>query len=206
MGHCQGVPLNHANLVTMNDNVLAAMDVETTGRDPLYNEVCQIAVVLLDVHLNPIDQFYTNVKPDHPERMHPQAVATHGLTVASLETAPDRHTVIDSLWEWFQGLNLVPGKKLIPLCHNSQFDIPFVQSLLGQEQFAEVFGFPTRDTQASVTYLMDQAAYKGIKIPFARAGLGSCCEAAGIDLDDAHDALADALATARLYRFLLNRH
>lgn len=190
----------------MNDNVLAAMDVETTGRDPHYNEVCQIAIVLLDCHMKPVGQFYSNVRPEYPERMHSEAVATHGLTVEALDTAPDRHTVIDSLWEWFQNLNLAPGKRLIPLCHNCQFDVPFVQAMLGQEQFYEIFGYPTRDTQATVSFLMDQAAYNGLKIPFPRAGLGPCCEALGIDLDDAHDALADALATARLYRALLDRH
>lgn len=197
--------MNHHNLITLNDNVLAAMDVETTGRDPHYNEVCQIAIVLLDCHLNPVGQFYSNVKPQFPERTHPQAVATHGLTVEFLETAPDRFTVADSLWDWFQDLELAPGKKLVPLCHNCQFDIPFVQNLLGTDLFADVFGFPTRDTQALVTAMMDKAAFNGTQIPFNYANLSNCCEVLGVTLDGAHDALADALATARVYKALLGQ-
>jgi len=197
--------MNVAHLVTLNDNVLAAVDTETTGRDSAYNEVCQLAIVLLDCHLNPVDQFYTNIRPEYPQRMHPEAVATHGLTVELLETEPSRHEVIDSLWEWFQNLHLAPGKRLIPLCHNSQFDIPFMQSMLGQEQFYEIFGYPTRDTQATIVARMDAAAFQGQSCIFKRAGLGHACEVMGIDLDDAHDALADALATARLYKALMKQ-
>jgi DNA polymerase-3 subunit epsilon len=198
--------MNHAHLITLNDNVLGAMDTETTGRDPYHNEVCQIAIVLLDCHLNPVDKFYSNIRPNHPERMHPQAVATHGLTVELLEKEPDIHQVTDNLWDWFQGLNLTPGKRIIPLCHNSQFDIPFVQYMLGHEMFNEIFGYPTRDTQSVAAGMNDAAAFKGLKLPFDRVGLGWLTEHFGIDLDDAHDALADALATARLYKALLNRH
>lgn len=193
------------NLVTMNDNVLAAMDVETTGRTPFYNEVCQVAIVTLDCHLNPVDQFYTNVRPTHPSRIHPEATATHGLSWETLSAAPDRHDVADMVWEWFSSMNLAPGKRLIPLCHNCQFDIPFMQALLGVDLFGDIFGYPTRDTQSLVTSIMDKAAFNGVKIPFPRAGLGSVCESLGVQLDGAHDALADALATARVYRALLSQ-
>jgi DNA polymerase III epsilon subunit-like protein len=193
------------SLVTLNDNTLAAMDVETTGREPGRHEVCQLAIVTLDCHLNPVTQFYSNIRPEYPQHIHPDATATHGLTLDVLNQAPDRYEVSDMLWDWFQSLQLMPGKRLIPLCHNCQFDIPFVQHMLGLDMFYEVFGYPTRDTQALVTAMMDKAAYQGIKIPFNRAGLGTCCEALGVKLDDAHDALADALATARVYKALLER-
>ena len=192
-----------SSLITLNDNVLAAMDVETTGRDPAYNEVIQIAIVLLDVHLNPTKHFYTSIRPEHPERMHPDAVATHGLSVESLQEWPDRHAVADSLWDWFQDLNLAPKKRLIPLCHNSQFDIPFVQYMLGYEQYNEIFGFPTRDTNAMAASILDKAAYHGLALPFQRTGLGHLCEVLGIDLPNAHNALDDTLATARLYQKLI---
>lgn len=194
--------MNH-NLITLNDNVLAAIDVETTGRDPSYNEVCQLAIVVLDCHLNPVNQFYTNVRPLHPERIHPKATETHGLTYEVLCQSPDKYEVADEVWEWFQGLGLAPGKNLIPLVHNAQFDIPFLQNFFGLELFSDIIGYPTRDTQSLVSGLMDKAAFNGVKIPFNRAGLGHCCEVLGVQLDDAHDALADALATARVYKALL---
>jgi len=197
--------VNHYNLITLNDNVLAAMDVETTGRDPYHNEVCQLAIVALDCHLNPVKHFYTNIRPEHPDRMHPEATATHGLTLEVLNQSPDRYEVADQLWDWFQSFSLAPGKRLIPLVHNAQFDIPFLQQMLGYELFAEIVGYPTRDTQALVCGVNDKAAFNGLPIPFPRANLGTCCETLGVTLDGAHDALADALATARVYRALLGQ-
>ncbi|MCP4896259.1 MAG: 3'-5' exonuclease [bacterium] len=197
--------MSFASLITMNDNVLTAMDVETTGRNPYRHEVIQLAMVTLDCNLNAGPHFYTNIRPEYPDRMEPMAVSTHGITVESLQTYPDRHEMADHLWDWFQELNLAPGKRLIPLCHNSQFDIPFVQQCLGHDIYNEIFGYPTRDTQALIAGMMDKSAYNGTAIPFPGASLGRCCDVLGITLDDAHDALADALATAKVYQALLRR-
>lgn len=197
--------MSHSTLVSLNENVLAALDVETTGRIPWFHEVIQIAVVPLDANLEPAGMpFYTNIRPTYPERMSHEAISAHGITLKMLDDAPDVHTVCDHLWDWFQDMNLVPKKRLIPLAHNCQFDIPFIQHMLGYDQFEEIFGYPTRDTQALVTALQDKAAFKGQHIPFERAGLGKVCEILGVPLDDAHDALADAIATARCYKALLN--
>lgn len=193
------------SLLTLNDNVLAAIDVETTGRDPCRHEVIQLAIVLLDCNLEPGQHFYTNIRPQYPDRIHPEAVATHGITYEQLKACPDKFQVADDLWDWYQSLNLAPGKRIVPLCHNSQFDIPFIQAMLGQEMFYEIFGYPTRDTQALVVAMMDKAAYHNIKCPFPYARLSEVCKILGVQLDDAHDALADALATARVYKALLER-
>jgi len=197
--------MSHANIITLNENVLAAVDVETTGRQPWYHEIIQIAVVPLDVNLDPVGMpFYTNICPTYPERMGQEALEAHRIPLKALINYPDKYTVADQLWDWFQDLNLVPKKRLIPLIHNSQFDIPFLQYWLGIEQFYEIFGYPTRDTQALITAIMDKAAFKNMPIPYDRASLGRICEILGVTLDDAHDALADALATARVYKTLLS--
>lgn len=197
--------MTHHNLITLNDNILAAMDVETTGRDPAFNEICQIAIITLDCHLNPVKHFCSNVRPTYPARIHPEATATHGLTLDVLNQSPDKYEVADQLWEWFQGLNLAPGKRLIPLVHNASFDIPFLQQFLGYELFNEIIGYPARDTQALVAGLQDKAAFNGVKIPFNRCNLATCCETLGVTLDGAHDALNDALATARVYQALMKQ-
>lgn len=197
--------MNKPSLMTLNDNVLAAMDVETTGRDPCRHEVIQIAIVLLDCNIDPYKHFYTNIRPQYPDRMQAEAIAAHGITTDELLSSPDKFQVADNLWEWFQSIELAPGKRLIPLCHNSQFDIPFVQQMLGPDMFNDIFGYPTRDTQATVTALIDKAAFHNVKTPFNYAKLSECCKVLGVQLDDAHDALADALATARVYKALLEQ-
>lgn len=194
-----------ASLITLNENVLTALDVETTGRDPFYNEVIQVALVPLDINLNPVGTpFYTDIRPEFPDRMAAEATAAHGISLERLDSAPDSDTASDYLWEWFQSLKLLPGKRLIPLAHNCQFDIPFLQKWLGLDQFYEVFGYPTRDTQALITALQDKDAYKNQAIKFKQASLAHACATLGITLDNAHDALADAIATSKVYKALLN--
>lgn len=195
------------SLVSLNENVLAAVDVETTGREPWTHEVIQVAIVPLDCHIKPVGTpFYTNIFPNQPELMSPEAIAAHGLTLEMLEGSPDPHTTAVQLWDWFQDLKLPPKKRLIPLIHNSQFDIPFLQRWLGYDLFNDVFGYPTRDTAALASSIIDKAAYKGVNIPFSgRVNLGHLCNQLGVTLDDAHDALADAVATAEVYRTLLHR-
>lgn len=195
----------NTSLQTMNENVLAALDVETTGRQPWYNEVIQVAVVPLDCHIKPVGKpFYTNICPFHLDRMTKDAIDAHGIQPSELLSAPNPDTAAESLWEWYQDLHLPPGKRLIPLCHNSQFDIPFMQAWLGMDLFNDIFGYPGRDTQYLISALMDKASFKGQPLPFNRTRLAHVCEVLGIDLVDAHDALADAVATASVYRHLLN--
>lgn len=195
-----------SSIISLNGNLLAAVDVETSGRDPFYNEVVQIAIVPLDINIEPTgDPFYCNICPTFPERMHPDAVKTHGLTQEYLDQFADKYAIADYLWDWFQEIGLPPGKRIIPLLHNCQFDIPFIMGWLGLEMFYEVFGYPTRDTQALIAAMQDKAAYKGFKIPFNFANLAHVCEVLGIEIGEAHDALDDALATAKVYKALLTR-
>ena len=193
-------------LLTWHDNPLVAMDVETTGRTPGFHEVIQIAIVPLNCHIKPTGTpFYTNIKPEHPERIVPEATEAHGITLETLMQAPDRFEVAEMLWDWFQNLELIPGKKLLPLTHGGTFDLPFISDLLTPALHDEIFGYPGRDTMSLVVALMDKAAYSGQKINFRRAGLSYVCEDLGIQFDGHHDALADALATAEVYRTLLGR-
>jgi DNA polymerase III epsilon subunit-like protein len=184
----------------MNGHALAAIDCETTGADPHIHEVCQIGIVLLDCHMKPYDEFYTDVRPKYPTD--PEAMAVHGLTHERLEQAPDRHSVADSLWEFFQNQNLIPGKRFLPLCHNAPFDMPFIQRFLGLEMYHDVFSYPQRDTQSVVAGIIDKAAFNGVPCMFKRTGLKHVCEVLGITIEH-HDALSDALATGELYKKLL---
>ena len=98
-------------MLTLNGNILAALDIETTGLLDAYHDIVQVAVVPLDNNLDPIDinPFYMDIKPDHPERATPKAMQVNGLSLEELALAPDRWEVADYFDEWWENLGLGMG-------------------------------------------------------------------------------------------------
>jgi DNA polymerase III epsilon subunit-like protein len=192
-------------MLTLNNNILAALDLETTGLLDGYHDIIQVAVVPLDSNLDPMDisPFYMSVRPEHPEWASPKAMQINGLSLEELESAPTRWQVADCFDVWWEGLGLGRDKKLVYLTQNAPFDIPFTKHWLGTLGFDKYFHRRGRDTMFSALYLNDQAAWKNRPIPFPRVGLKGLCKTLGIPLDNHHDALADCIATAKVYKELL---
>ncbi len=194
----------YSSLVTCNGNLLASIDLETTGTQPGFHEIIQIAVVPLNSDIRPnndLPVFYQNIKPKRPERATQGATAKHGISINDLLLeAPDSEKVEDMLVEWFDNLDLPFGKVLVPLAHNWAFESSFLKAWLGVEMVDRLFHSHARDSMLTAVYLNDRAAFAGEPAPFNRVGLGSVCNKFGIKNTKAHDALADSYAGAEAYR------
>ena len=65
-----------------NGNQVCAIDTETTGLDPLYDEILQLAIIPLDSNFEvrkdvmPLEIF---MKPEYPERIKPEAMQVNRL-------------------------------------------------------------------------------------------------------------------------------
>jgi DNA polymerase III epsilon subunit-like protein len=195
-----------SGLLNMNGNVLCAVDVETTGVLAGWNEIIQIACVPLNQHFEPsctMRHFYMNIAPDHPERMSKEAVRKHGITIDSLEGCVSQDKSFDLFEEWLQNLNLPFGKRLIPLAHNWGFERAFLIHWLGLDGYNSAWQVHPRDTMLLAATVNDLYAWHGRRHPFKLLALPSLCKKFDIILDNAHDALADCLATAKLYAALM---
>ena len=194
--------------MNLNNNILAAVDVETTGTEFGWHEIIQIAVVPLDRHCKPDDSlgfFYRNVAPTYPDRQGKEAKAKHGLNAHEFaELYPSQQDSAGLLDDWFMGLGLPFGKRLVPLAHNYGFERGMLALWLGQSLFDNIFQSHARDTMALGTMINDVYTWRGDKPPFHTLSLTSMCKRCGIVLDNAHDALADCIATAELYRTLIS--
>jgi len=195
-------------MINFNGDLLAALDVETTGLDVELHEVVQVAVLPLDSNLDPLDinPFYTTMKPRERFLKHvsPEAMEVNGLNLGEImQTAPSQSDAADHFMEWFKGVNLPFDKRFIYLTQNGVFDIPFMKKWLGTDDFEKFFRRRGRDTMFAAAYMNDQATWKNMPIPFNRIGLKELCAALGITLDGHHDALADCIATAKVYKELL---
>jgi len=196
-----------SGFVHLNGNMLAAVDVETTGLEPGYHEIIQIGIQPMDSHCNPmqgVSPFYFSIKPEHPERAAPKATAVHKLDIDWLcMHAPDKWQVADYLDEWWNNLKLPHRKTIIPIAQNWQHEAGFLKYWLGLESFNQFFYWAVRDTMLIALYLNDLAYSRARPIPFQNVGLTSLCNKFGIINENPHDALADARAEGNVYKHLV---
>lgn len=194
------------SLPNLNGNPLAVVDVETTGVLGGYHEIIQIAVVPLtiDLEIAPVKPFYQNIRPNFPERASARAGNIHGLNVDDLlVNAPTQERVLESFLEWFSALPLGHNRRLTPVAHNWGFERGFLSHWLGPELMNSIFHPHPRDTMIFAIMLNDRASMMGKPLPFPRVGLWNMCRKFGIEFENAHDALADCVATAKVYAQLM---
>jgi DNA polymerase III epsilon subunit-like protein len=205
----------------LSGHILAVVDVETTDGEPLHivrrerdgitsyeyegGEVVQIAVQPINTEFEPfMTPFYVNVKPDFPNLVNWDAMRAHGIDMAELlATAPAREKSLQIFDRWFESLDLPKGRALIPIAHNWVFENKFLRFFMGPKRFASAFHFKPRDTMQMAMYLQDRAARLCYKQPFSSVGLSSLCKHFGIVNEHAHNALADCIAEAKLFKKLI---
>jgi DNA polymerase III epsilon subunit-like protein len=210
-------------MIHLNGNLIASIDVETTGFIPGYHDIIQICVLILDSNLRPdkrVMPFYLDLKPKRPENIDQQALHISRINFARLmQRAIDPWDAADLFDEWFEKLKkdtpkrraLLPeGKKLIPLAQNWVFDRGFIIDWLGEKSFDSFLHPWYRDTLPVAQYINDSYA-KDVhcvlehKVPFPKSNLLYLCACLKIKNENPHDALGDAVATAEVYRKMVLR-
>jgi DNA polymerase III epsilon subunit-like protein len=193
--------------MNLNGNMLASIDVETTGLLAGVHEIVQIGLVPLDGDLNPCENhrpFYHHICPQYPENAQKAAFNINGLDLDWLiNNGLDPWRAADLFDDYFQALELPFGKRIVPLAHNWAFERAFLLNWLGPETFDQFFFIHPRDTQIFGACINDAAVYHGKKIPFNELSLTYMCRKFGIHNERSHDALADSLAGAKLYQELI---
>lgn len=190
-------------------HVLTAIDVETTGTHPGWHEIIQVAAVPLDAQLQPSKRyrhFYLEgIAPYHPERQEQDAkMKTHLDAKRMAEECITQERAAELMDEWFVSLELPSGKRLVPLAHNFGFERTMMLEWLGPEAFHTMWDGRSRDTQVVAAFINDMHWWQGLSDPFPEISLTQLCKRMGVPLDNAHNALADAIATAKVYKALLS--
>ena len=162
----------------------AVVDVETTGTSVEADEIVSLAVLRLDADGRELDRFASLVRPAGP--IPAEATAVHGIDDAAVRGAPTFVELAAELRALLEGAVFV--------AHNADFDLPLVQHAFARAG--------ARYLPIGVACTLD--AFRLLEPTERSHRLESICERHGIELDDAHDARDDALATVELLRLLLS--
>jgi len=159
---------------------IAIIDVETTGLFPLrHDRIVEVAAIVIDGDGRIVREFVSLVNPGRD--IGPSSI--HGLTAKDILQAPRFAEIAGLFLQTLEGTVALAG-------HNVRFDHQFIES-----EFART-GCPVPQWDQCLTICTMQLAGGG--------SLTECCCDYGIPLDgEAHHALADARATARLLSILL---
>jgi DNA polymerase III subunit epsilon len=154
----------------------AVLDFETTGLFPSHDRVIEVAVVHVDETGVITGQWDTLVNPQRDLG----AQRIHHITSAEVMDAPTFAEIAPKLIE------LLSGRVLV--AHNASFDTRFLVAEL------ERVGYVADLRERSLCTMQLARDF----LPGAGRSLEDCCAAYDIELDGAHRASVDALATAHL--------
>ncbi len=164
----------------------AVVDCETTGVNPTTDRILQVAAVVVNGYGEVVDQFSTVVKPESPSDYTHGAEHIHGISQEQVQNGMPLREALERLYTISEG-NVFTA-------HNAKFDIGFIHAE------SERVGLEPRinahiDTLALARRIDAEKS--------RRHTLDALCEHYGIQREKAHDAHADASATAELLIHLM---
>jgi DNA polymerase III epsilon subunit family exonuclease len=164
----------------------AVIDCETTGVNPETDRILQVAAIIVNGEGEVVDQFDTVVRPESPESYTHGAEHIHGISKEQVENGMPLREALEKLWTISSG-NVFTA-------HNARFDIGFLHAE------SERVGLSNRiDTHVDTLALARKTDAEKTR----RHTLDALCEHYGIEREKAHDAKADATATAELLIHLM---
>lgn len=174
----------------------SVLDLETTGLDPVHDRIVQIAVVTTEMHTSAngaigweiVDRWCSYVRLQH--WFQPiGARHIHGIRRRDLIRAPRLADTLHELRQRVRGSTVC--------AHNAAFDGAFLAAAAASCR--SDLGFDEMLCTLTLSRQLDPGRTRSHR-------LGDLCRVYGIPLEQAHDALADAEATAILLGHLLAAH
>lgn len=167
----------------LREKEFVVFDLETTGLSPITSEICEIGACKIS-HGQIVSTFQTLIDPKIPMPL--EASAVNHITDDMLKKAPTIEYVMQPFLDYCKNATLVGHNAL-------RFDCPFVQNKA--EKLGYNFNFECIDTMN---------LFKDYRPNTKYSNLAYCLKEFNLTNDEAHRALADAIATAKLFIKLCN--
>ena len=170
----------------LGDLSFAVIDCETTGVNPSTDRIVQVAAVIVNSSGHIVDEFSTVVRPESPDVYEHGAEHIHGISEEQVRNGMPLRQALEKLWSISEG-NVFTA-------HNARFDIGFLTA-----ESERVGLVPRIDNHIDTLALARKVDSERSR----RHSLDALCEHYGIERERAHDAKADATATAELLMRLI---
>ena len=165
----------------MSKAAYTVYDIETTGLSAACQcEIIEFAGIKLDEDLNEVDRMHIYIKPY--AKIPKKIVELTGITNEKVAGRENRFQALPKIREFIGDT--------ISVCHNAQFDFGFISTMCLQQ------GLPVLGS-----YICTMKSYKAITGE-KQAKLFMACEKFGIELKNAHTAIADVEATVEVFKNL----
>jgi DNA polymerase III epsilon subunit-like protein len=201
------------SLVHLNNHIMVAIDLETTGLRAGFHEIIQIAMIPLDNNLEPrkdLPIFDQKIRPEYPNRIDDEALNVSKVQMADILNHGISADQAEVLFEyWFNKLGLAEGKRIVPLGSNiAQFDLKFIEAWLKHEAFKQYFSGHARDVMLAAAFLNDVSDFNAEQTPFNKYKLIDIARKLDVEVISGmtHDAVYDAWLSAQCYKKMLTHH
>lgn len=183
-----------------NVNYVVA-DIETGGLNWEKNPIVEVALYVLNSNLEPICEYESLVKPYGDLILTSEAMAVHKIPLEDINKGKDVKVLVKELIDFLRPLKVGKYAKPVMVGHNiEKFDGPYLASVF---EFCNKNLFDVIDIHFEDTMWLARKKW-GNEDQIANFQLTTCCNKAGIDLVQAHRAMSDTKATARLFEYFVN--
>ena len=207
--HNNGQPYRQTTFVHLNGNLLAAIDVKTTGQDSTAHEIYEIGIIPVDSFLvrrhdkMPLDLL---IKPNYPEKIDWNFLEKHRCATQiknAIAEGHPKHVARMLFQRWLEDLKLPERKLIAPLGYNYSHESRFLRCWLGHLSYGLIFDdLELRDVRVIANFMNELADIRGAPYPFRKKAFSELANTLGVfkDYGRVRSALHDAAITADIYR------
>lgn len=177
--------------LSYSEKPLLFVDTETTGLQPGYHEIIEIACILTDNTGKEIyEEWVEKIHPQYPERLDPAAQAVNGYNEKDWSDTLPVNRVMSKVSVMAKGARLVG--------HNIAFDWEFIQATMSACGVPWLGDYHKIDTVTIAHILAQCGCVSGIR-------LGTVVNDMGMTQENAHTALSDARDCRKVYIEFMER-